>query len=82
MRIAVSRISYQGKNASGVIIATFKKKNDRINAMDVTVHEEIPEEEDVLLETEENNSETVITSDENGVEETVIAEENTEDTEE
>ena len=50
LRIAVSRISYQGKNASGVIIATFKKKNDRINAMDVTIHEEEAEEEEVFLE--------------------------------
>ena len=71
LRIAVSRISYQGKNASGVIIATFKKKNDRINAMDVTIHEDIEEEED--------NTESL---DANEVNEAPVVEENTEKTEE
>ncbi|MCQ2148438.1 MAG: DNA topoisomerase (ATP-hydrolyzing) subunit A [Bacteroidales bacterium] len=47
LRIAVNAISTQGKNATGVIIARFKKKNDRINAMDCTFHVDEPEEEEV-----------------------------------
>ncbi len=46
LRVAVNSISNQGKNASGVIVAKFKKKNDRINALDVTLHEEVTEEEE------------------------------------
>ena len=52
LRIPVDKISYQGKNASGVIIAKFKKKNDRINALDVTIHEDVVEDES--LEDEDN----------------------------
>ena len=80
LRIAVSKISYQGKNASGVIIATFKKKNDRINAMDVTIHEDVVEE-DETIETD-NSSDNSITINENIIDEAEVVEETTGNTEE
>ncbi len=59
LRVAVKNISNQGKNASGVIVAKFKKKNDRINALDVTPHEEdaILEDEDISEGVEEPQNE-------------------------
>ena len=80
LRIPVSKISYQGKNASGVIIATFKKKNDRINAMDVTIHEDIVEEDESMEV--ENNTDENTTNNENVAEETVVVEKTEENTEE
>ena len=80
LRIPVSKISYQGKNASGVIIATFKKKNDRINAMDITIHEDVVEE-DESMDVENDQEENTVNS-EKVAEEAVIVEESVENTEE
>ncbi len=59
LRVSVYDISLQGKNASGVIVAKFKKKGDCINAFDVTAHvDEVPEGEDKVIPTEEADENT------------------------